>query len=70
MRIAGTHKDDTVGMLVGGNASTGGQDALRMDAHTTYGPNVSSKDKSNVWGNETGGSPVFVSPSNIKGTEE
>jgi hypothetical protein len=65
-----THKDDLIGTLVGGNASTGGRDASMLDAHTSYGPNVSSKDKSNVWGNETGGFPLFVSPSNIKATEK
>ena len=62
-----THKNDTVGTLIGGNAATGGRDdASVMDAHTTYGPNVSSKDKSNVWGNENASAPILVSPSRAK----
>lgn len=30
-----THKDDLIGTLVGGNASTGGRDASMLDAHTS-----------------------------------
>jgi len=65
-----THKDDLIGTLVGGNAATGGQDASVKDAHTTYGPNVQTEDKSRVWGNEAGSSPGGVTPSNVKGVEK
>lgn len=74
-----THKDDTVGTFVGGNAPTGGRDASFMDAHTTYTGSVptsnSPSDSGNakekdlrvetdkVWGEGQFSKPVVVSPS-------
>jgi filamentous hemagglutinin len=74
-----THKDDTVGTFVGGNAATGGQDASMLDAHTTYtgslpsptSPSITGKEKENdlkvktdkAWGERQYSKPVVVSPS-------
>ena len=65
-----THKDDTVGTFVGGNAPTGGQDATMGAAHTNYGPGVKPKEKEEVWGNDVGSVPVVVKPTNTQGGEK
>jgi filamentous hemagglutinin len=62
-----THKDDTVGTFVGGNAPTGGQDASMGAAHTNYGPGVDQPKKDSVWGNDVGSVPVVVKPTNTQG---
>jgi filamentous hemagglutinin len=59
-----THKDDTVGTFVGGNAPTGGQDASMGAAHTNYGTGVEDGTKKDVWGNAVGSVPVIVPSSN------
>ena len=57
-----THRDDLIGTIFGGNDPTGGVPSDLGDAHGSYGPGVSIRDRLDVWGNETGSIAQPVSP--------
>jgi filamentous hemagglutinin len=58
-----THQNDLIGTVIGGNASTGGNDLGFfgvVDAHSTYGPGHQDQAQRNVWGTDSGSRSVLV----------
>lgn len=58
-----THQNDLIGTVIGGNASTGGNDLGFFgvwDAHSTYGPGHQDQAQRNVWGTDSGSRSVLV----------
>lgn len=49
-----THRDDLIGTFFGGNKPTGGIPSDLGDAHGSYGPGISARDRLDVWGSEKG----------------